>query len=240
MRILVFGATGGVGRHFVQQALTRGHQLVVCVSDPVKFTSTLPSNQQQQQQDSSATATASQLVHYSHNISIIQGDFAKPATLDNPALYHNVDAAVSFMGLPGNIETTFLSDGMNTLVRKLHENNVQYFTCITSAGCDEDDPQFGYFVKWVVFAYMLNNVHAELRRVEQAIINCSNTFAHSLQYTIVRPPQLNDNAPTGKYRISMPYLPQDGSQITRGDLALATLDLLEQKLHGKKVITVAN
>lgn len=40
MKLIVFGATGGVGQQFVQQALTEGHDITVFVRTPAKVTAT--------------------------------------------------------------------------------------------------------------------------------------------------------------------------------------------------------
>jgi uncharacterized protein YbjT (DUF2867 family) len=37
MRLTVFGATGGTGRHVVQQALADGHQVTAVVRDPARL-----------------------------------------------------------------------------------------------------------------------------------------------------------------------------------------------------------
>jgi uncharacterized protein YbjT (DUF2867 family) len=42
MRLTVFGATGGVGREVVTQALDAGHHVTAYVRDPAKVTSRTP------------------------------------------------------------------------------------------------------------------------------------------------------------------------------------------------------
>ncbi len=40
MKIAVFGATGGTGRNFLQQALSAGHEITALVRDPTCLTAT--------------------------------------------------------------------------------------------------------------------------------------------------------------------------------------------------------
>ncbi len=37
MKILIFGATGGTGRHLVEQALTKSHEVTAFVRNPAKL-----------------------------------------------------------------------------------------------------------------------------------------------------------------------------------------------------------
>ena len=59
----------------------------------------------------------------------------------------------------------------------------------------------------------------------------------SLDWTIVRPPQLTDNPPTGRYRVRIGHLPRFGFKISRADVAdyfvkAATQDSLIRKIVG--------
>ncbi len=59
----------------------------------------------------------------------------------------------------------------------------------------------------------------------------------SLGWTIVRPPQLTDNPPTGRYRVRIGHLPRFGFKISRADVAdyfvkAATQDSLIRKIVG--------
>jgi hypothetical protein len=59
----------------------------------------------------------------------------------------------------------------------------------------------------------------------------------SLDWTIVRPPQLTDSPPTGRYRVRIGHLPRFGFKISRADVAdyfvkAATEDSLIRKIVG--------
>jgi putative NADH-flavin reductase len=87
MRLFILGATGGVGRSVVDQALTRGHEVTAFVRSPEKLGPGRP------------------------GLTIVRGDPRAPAQL-RPALAGS-DAVISALGppIPFTGRTTILGDG---------------------------------------------------------------------------------------------------------------------------------
>jgi putative NADH-flavin reductase len=61
-----------------------------------------------------------------------------------------------------------------------------------------------------------------------------------LEWTMVRPPELTDNAYTGKYRIREGHLPRFGLKISRADVADMMIKLAENGASIRKVVGIAN
>jgi putative NADH-flavin reductase len=60
----------------------------------------------------------------------------------------------------------------------------------------------------------------------------------SLDWTIVRPPQLTDKPYTGKYRVRESHLPRFGFHISRADVAGYLLKIVEERVSIEKIIGV--
>lgn len=61
-----------------------------------------------------------------------------------------------------------------------------------------------------------------------------------LDWTIVRPPQLTDKPPTGKYRVREGRLPHFGFTISRSDVADFMLKAIENHVSSRKIVGVSN
>lgn len=75
--------------------------------------------------------------------------------------------------------------------------------------------------------------YADMARMEQVL-------RHSdADWTIVRPPRLTDGSLTGRYRTAVNHHLRVGRAISRGDLATAILDLLENPDTVRATVAVA-
>lgn len=94
-RLFVVGATGGVGRAFLDQALAHGHVVTAFVRSPQKLTPR-------------------------QGLTIVRGDpFDARAMRDALALHGGHDAVVSSLGPPGPGPTTIAGDGAKALVEAM-------------------------------------------------------------------------------------------------------------------------
>ncbi|HEY7210974.1 MAG TPA: SDR family oxidoreductase [Bryobacteraceae bacterium] len=65
-------------------------------------------------------------------------------------------------------------------------------------------------------------------------------FRHSdLEWTLIRPPELTNSRPTGKYRVREDHLPRFGFSIPRADVAHCFLSILERGEFMRKIVGVA-
>lgn len=75
--------------------------------------------------------------------------------------------------------------------------------------------------------------YRDMRRMEELL------RGSEAEWTVVRPPRLTDKPATGRYRTAPNHL-RGGRRITRGDLATAMLDLLDDPTAARAAIGVAN
>lgn len=114
MKILVFGATGGVGQQFVKLALEEGHEVTAFVRTPTKLTISHP------------------------QLTVIQGD-----ALDQVATakaIENQDAVVSCLGTNGLKKSNLLEQMVKNIVDGMKSNGISRIVYTASAGIDKEIP----------------------------------------------------------------------------------------------------
>ena len=196
MNLTVFGATGGVGRHVVTQALDRGDHVVAYVRNPAKLDLTQP------------------------NRTVIAGELT-----DRDAVRRAVsgaDAVISALGSSLDRKATAmpLVDGTRTIVEAMQAEGVQrYIGMATPSLRDERDTRslLGLVVPFMGRTF-LNRAYRELLEMSQIVTSSS------LNRTIARFTQPKDGERTGTVRAG--FLGQDkiGAAITRADIAGFLLD----------------
>ena len=150
---------------------------------------------------------------------VVEGDVLNPASLD--AVIGGHDAVLSTLGSQKATEkTTLLSEGTRNVIGAMNKHGIRRFVCITVLGAGDSAGHGGWLFDNLAVPLYLKNVLEDKNRQEDVIT------ASDLEWTIVRPPMLSNNAPVGAYRVIT-----DGDEvvtsIARADVAgfmLAQLD----------------
>lgn len=147
MNIIVFGANGGVGKHFTKLALDKGHEVTAFVRSPSKL----------------------ELVH--ERLTIIQGDaFDKAAVKEAIA---GKEAVISCLGsTTGMKKSTQLEEMTKNVVDGMVANNVQRIVYVASAGIENEIP--GLMGKLMI--KMLKNVLTDHSNAVSYIKNNDLTY----------------------------------------------------------------
>jgi putative NADH-flavin reductase len=189
MKLIIFGATGGTGRHLVDQALEQGHEVTVFVRDPAKL--------------------------HSQHVRIIKGD-----VLDYPTVERSLkgqEAVLSALGSPANKIGVIRSKGTLNIVTAMAKTGVRRFVCQTSLGYGDSKEALSrtpFYFKYLIVPFILKKGFADHALQEEHIRQ-----SH-LDWVIVRPGNLTDNAFTGKYRHGFPYSDNKIQvKISRADVA---------------------
>lgn len=143
-KILVLGATGGVGRLIVKQALARGYDVTVLVRSPAK---------------------ASDL----GGARLIVGD-ARDQEVLRTALQGR-EAVVSALGTPPSPtrEVTLLSTATRALVGAMKAEGVARLVCITGIGAGDSKGHGGFAFDNLIFPLLLRRVYDDKNRQEAII-----------------------------------------------------------------------
>jgi uncharacterized protein YbjT (DUF2867 family) len=204
MKIIVFGATGGVGQHVVKQALEKGIEVTAFVRTPSK-------------------------IEFAHDLlQIVQGDaFNKQEVV---AAIAGHDAVVSCLGSSqGMKKTTELEEMTKNIVDGMQVHRINRIVYTASAGINKEIP--GISGKLVM--RMLKNPLADHRNAVEYI------QAHGLNFTIVRPMGLTNDALSGKYKESEMGIPEKSRTIPRSDVAHFIVKALTDKQYDNSSIGIA-
>jgi uncharacterized protein YbjT (DUF2867 family) len=211
MRITVFGATGGIGGHVVRQALDAGHKVTAVVR----------------------TASAFELEHPSLEVVRVPGlDAAE-------ALREAVDgstAVISGVGPRGRKDGPVASRSTKSILAAMEAAGVRRFVAVSAAPLGPIPPDESFLNRRVVHP-LINafaaEVYADLRVMEADIRNSAT------EWTIVRPPKLNNKDLTGRYRTVVGGSVTRGYLISRADVAHLMLAVLDDQSTVAQPVGVA-
>jgi putative NADH-flavin reductase len=196
MNITVLGATGGVGREVVTQALDAGHQVTAYVRNPAKLG----------------------LTH--SNLTVVTGELTDQEAARRAV--HGADAVISALGPSLDRKATGmpLVDGTRTIVDAMRAEGVErYIGMATPSLRDPHDKRslLGVIVPLMGRTF-LSRAYRELLDMSQLVTDSP------LDWTIARFTRPTDGARTGTVRAG--YLGRDRirASITRADIATFLLD----------------
>jgi putative NADH-flavin reductase len=211
MRLTIFGATGGTGRHLVQQAVTAGHEVTAIVRDPAR----LP-------------------VPAGSRLRVVTADVFDPAAIC-PAVT-GADAVLTALGPHGTGATTVHRDSIRSIIDAMRKTGARRLitvsgTIVTDEG---EGPIMRHLVKPVVRATLLRHVCSDMRLGEEEIRRSD------LDWTIVRPPGLTSQPATGAYRTAIDRNLPRGFRLSRADLAACMLALTNDRTTIHHHVCAAN
>lgn len=208
-KIIVFGATGGTGRHVVTMALQKGMEVTAVVRSPAAFNITEP------------------------GLKVVKGDVLVSGTFQD--VFEGQDAVISCLGIPKIQETTLYSTGMRNIVQAMHASGVKRILCISSGALDIP-PGSTFIMKFLlknVLQRIYRPIYADMRLMEATL------KSSGLNWTIVRAPKLSDGKYTGKYRDISGQPLKGIPTISRADLAAYLLGHVDDASVSQKIVDVA-
>jgi len=146
LRLLVLGATGGVGRELVEQALLRGHRVTALVRSPEKLEPT------------------------SLRLTVVLGNPLDSDTIANLLPGH--DAVLSALGPSGLGRTTVVSEGARSTILAMEETGVQRLLIVSVAMLFRD----AGLVAAALRNTFLRNVAADAAEMERLVRTSSLDF----------------------------------------------------------------
>lgn len=193
MKLTVFGATGGIGQEIVKQALTAGHEVTAVVRDPARLT---------------VTGAA---------LDVVRADLSDPEVL-RPAVAGR-DAVLSGLGARSRKDAGVATRLTRTVLRAMEAEGVRRLVVVSAAPlgpAPEGESVLDRTVRGLVSA-ILKDVYADLREMEAELARSAT------DWTVVRPPRLQNKPLTGSYRTAVGGNPPRSRFIGRADVAHAML-----------------
>jgi putative NADH-flavin reductase len=209
MNLTVFGATGGIGRELVRQALGSGHRVTAVVRDPARL---------------DVTGEA---------LEVVRADLTDPEELRTAV--RGRDAVLSGLGARSRKDAGVATRLTRTVLRAMEAEGVRRLL-VVSAGPVGPDPEgdgaLDRGMRGLVSA-VLKDVYTDLRGMEAELARSGT------DWTSVRPPRLQNKPVTGSYRTVVGGFPRKGRFIARADVAHAMLAMIDDAATVKQGVGVA-
>ncbi|MFJ8541028.1 NAD(P)-dependent oxidoreductase [Streptomyces sp. NPDC093586] len=209
MRLTVFGATGGIGQEVVRQALEAGHRVTAVVRDPARLPVT------------------------GEGLEVFRADLGDPAAV-RPAVAGR-DAVLSGLGARSRKDAGVATRLTRTVLDAMEAEGVRRLLVVSAAPVGPEPEGAGLLDRGVrgAVSAILKDVYADLREMEAELARSTT------DWTVVRPPRLQNKPVTGRYRTVVGGFPAKGRFIGRADVAHAMLALTEDAGAVKQGVGVA-
>ncbi|MCB0114829.1 MAG: SDR family oxidoreductase [Caldilineaceae bacterium] len=189
MKIAVFGATGGVGRAFTQQALAAGHTVTALVRDPARMDI----------EDA--------------GLALVVGN-----VLDADAVAQTVtgaDAVLCTLGNTPNNPDLVVSKGTAEIVKAMEAQGVRRLVVISSLGVGDSKDQVPFAFKMLMKTVLRKAMQD--KEAQEDLVRATD-----LDWTIIRPGGLNNDAASGDYTVGLDHSITAG-MVSRADVAAFAL-----------------
>ncbi|WP_236789118.1 NAD(P)-dependent oxidoreductase [Amycolatopsis sp. GM8] len=220
MKLTIFAATGGIGRQLVEQAVAAGHEVTAVVRNPAKV---------------------------SAPVNIVTADLASPDLAVLESAVSGADAVLSGLGARTKAEAGVAGRGTLEMIDAMKATGVRRIAVVSAAPIGtvaspgnphppKHDPGEGFVMRNLLTPMVkrvLREHYADLAVMEDEL------RASGLDWTIIRPPQLNDKPLTGRYRTAYGQNLKSGSKISRADVAHLMLQAIQRPETIQTIMGVA-
>ena len=219
LNIVIYGATGEVGSHVVQEALDRGHQVRAVSRNPAQVT-----------------------LHH-ENLSVVKGDLLDPASVAEIVAQQDVVilSVRGVIGGSGSPESALQFMAAENLVDALStQKNAARLLHVGGSGSLEVEPGVLYAEKLPKIA-LPEDLEVEI--LGQILALEFYRKVDNVEWTYVTPPKNFTNGPrTGNYRVGDHRALTDNrgrTRLSRADFAVALIDEAEQGNYPRQQMSVA-
>jgi putative NADH-flavin reductase len=207
MRLTIFAATGGIGRHLLEQAVDAGHEVTAAVRNPKNVT---------------------------RDVRVVRVDLANPDAEPVEQAVWGADAVLSGLGARTSADLGVAGRGTRAIVDAMATVGTKRLVVVSAAPMGtvasparphppKHDPGDGFFMRHLGANFAkaaFGKNYADLAVMEDTV------FASALEWTIVRPPKLTDKPLNGAYRTEFGRNIRGGFSISRADVADCMLAML--------------
>ncbi|MFE7644408.1 NAD(P)-dependent oxidoreductase [Streptomyces phaeoluteigriseus] len=213
MKLTVLGATGGIGGEVVRQALLAGHEVTAVVRDPSRFSV------------DGGLADG--------RLRVATADLTSPEDLV-PALTGR-HAVLSGLGARTRKDAGVATRLTRTLLTAMETTDVRRLVVVSAAPVGPAPADDGFLDRTAraLVSAVLKDIYTDLRAMETAVAGSAT------EWTVVRPPRLQNKPLTGGYRTVIGGFPAKGRFIGRADVAHSMLALTNDPAAVKQGVGVA-
>jgi len=143
MNLTIFGATGTVGRHVVEQALQQGHAVTAFARHPDALGIHHPQLQR------------------------VQGDVMDLAAVQQAIA--GQDVVICVLGSGKKLTGTVRSQGTRQIIRAMEATGVRRLICQSTLGAGDSWGSLNFYWKYIMFGLILRNVFADHEKQEEYV-----------------------------------------------------------------------
>ncbi len=147
MKLVIFGATGTVGAHVVQQALKQKHTVTAFVRNQTKLDIQHP------------------------ELSFVQGDVMDAIAVEQSI--RGQDAVICVLGSSKQLKSTIRSEGTQQIIQAMEKVGVRRLICQSTMGTGDSWGNLDFYWKYIMFGFILRHVFADHER-QEALVRSSN------------------------------------------------------------------
>ena len=132
-KVLIFGATGSIGRELVKQALEQGYAVTAFARHPAKVE-----------------------LHHA-DLTVAQGDVLDPASVARAMPGHEAVLCSLGAGLKGKVR----SEGTRNIIRAMEQAGVRRLICQSTLGVGDSRDNLNRYWKYLMFGLLLRAAYAD-------------------------------------------------------------------------------
>lgn len=141
MKLVIFGATGSIGRQVVNQALSQGHTVTAFAREASKVGIEHP------------------------NLRIALGDVMDPISVENAIQGHDTVLCSIGAGRKGNVR----AEGTRNIINAMQKLGIRRLICQSSLGVGDSRGNLNAFWKYIMFGLLLRPAYADHIRQEEHV-----------------------------------------------------------------------
>jgi len=143
MKLIIFGATGGTGRHLINQSLEQGHSVTAFARNPKSL----------------------QIQH--EKLHLIKGDVLNLGSVQSAIDGH--DAVFCTLGTPAMNKSMLRTNGTKNIIQAMQQSTTKRLICQSGMGCGDSKVLLPFHYKYIIFPLMLRYVYADHESQEQHV-----------------------------------------------------------------------
>ena len=146
MKIIIFGSTGTIGKHLVEQSLEKGHEVTVFSRNKDNLNQfNLP------------------------NLNKVEGDVFNPKDLQQAI--KDQDAVIIVLGSGKSRKSIVRSEGTKNIIEAMKMKGVKRLICQSTLGAGESTGNLNFFWKHIMFGWFLKQVFLDHELQEKYVMN---------------------------------------------------------------------
>jgi len=145
MKLIIFGATGKIGRHLVEQALELGHDVTAFARTPEKLSGPR------------------------ENLHVVKGDVLDPVSVRNAI--EGQDGVVCALGMPLMNTDGLRAKGTKNIIHAMEETGVRRLVCLSGLGAGDSWNLLPFHYRYLIFPLVMRRLYADHERQESYVKN---------------------------------------------------------------------